>query len=344
MKKKVLALLLAVLLVAVMFAGCTPKQSQSNPSNQQSASQTEKKQLKVAAVYATPIEEPWDGCIHKALLKAEKVYGIKYVWSENVGYSDFEKVLRQYASQGYDIIFGDAFGSEDAVRRVAKDYPKIAFVFGSGEGPANPNLSVFDDWIQEPAYLCGLIAGKITKTNVIGVVGGVPVPEVNRIINAYIYGAKEVNPKVKVKVSFIGSWFDPPKAKEAALSEIQQGADVMYAERYGVIDACKEKHVYAFGNLQDQHNLAPDIVITSAVWDMWPTVKYVIESVKNGSYTAQDLKDWSMMGKGGAKLAPFYEFKDKLPKDVIDLVMKKEQEIKNGQFRVPINEAQPKGD
>ena len=144
----------------------------------------------MAAVYATPIEEPWDGCIHKALLKAEKVYGIKYVWSENVGYSDFEKVLRQYASQGYDIIFGDAFGSEDAVRRVAKDYPKIAFVFGSGEGPSNPNLSVFDDWIQEPAYLCGLIAGKITKTNVIGVVGGVPVPEVNRIINAYIYGAK----------------------------------------------------------------------------------------------------------------------------------------------------------
>ncbi len=341
MKKKVLVVLLAVFMVAVLFAGCAPKQKPAENNNQE---QPQEKVLKVAAVYATPIEEPWDGCIHKALLKAKDEYGIKYVWSENVGYSDFEKVLRQYAGQGYDIIFGDAFGSEDAVRRVAKDFPKIAFVFGSGEGPAAPNLSVFDDWIQEPAYLCGLIAGKITKTNVVGVVGGVPVPEVNRIINAFIYGAKEANPKAKVKVSFIGSWFDPQKAKEMALSEIQQGADVLFAERYGVIDACKEKHVYAFGNLQDQHSLAPDIVITSPVWDMWPTVSYVIQSVKNGTYQAQDLREWSMMAKGGAKLAPFYEFKDKLPKDVLDLVSKREEEIKTGKFRVPINEAPPKGD
>ena len=340
MKKKVLAILLAVLLISVVFAGCAPAQKpQEKPTEK-----PQEKVIKVAAVYATPIEEPWDGAIHKALLKAKDELGIQYDWTENVGYSDFERVLREYADKGYDIIFGDAFGSEDAVRRVAKDYPKIAFVFGSGEGPAEPNLSVFDDWIHEPAYLCGLIAGKITKTNIIGVVGGVPVPEVNRIVNAFIYGAKEVNPKVKVKVSFIGSWFDPPKAKEAALAEIEQGADVLYAERYGVIDACKEKHVYVFGNLLDQHDLAPDYVITGPVWDMWPTVKYVIESVKNGSYHAQDLKDWSMVAKGGAKLAPFYEFKDKLPKDVLELVQKKEEEIKEGKFRVPINEAPPKGD
>ncbi len=340
MKKKVLAILLAVFLVSVLFAGCSSAQKpqQQKPAEQKPA----EKVIKVAAVYATPIEEPWDGAIHKALLKAKKELGIRYDWTENVGYADFEKVLREYADKGYDIIFGDAFGSEDAVRRVAKDYPKIAFVFGSGEGPMDPNLSVFDDWIQEPAYLCGLIAGKITKTNVVGVVAGVPVPEVNRIVNAFIYGVKEVNPKAKVLVSFIGSWFNPTKAKEMALAEIQKGADVMYAERYGVIDACKEKHVYVFGNLLDQHSLAPNYVITGPVWDMWPTVKYVIESVKNGTYHAQDLREWSMMAKGGAKLAPFYEFKDKLPKDVLELVQKKEEEIKEGKFRVPINEAPPK--
>jgi len=336
--RKVLALLIALLLVAVVFAGCAPKEQPQQP-----AQPTEKK-IRVAAIYATPIEEPWDGAIHHALLKAKDELGIDYEWTENVGYSDFERVLREYADKGYDIIFGDAFGSEDAVRRVAKDYPDIAFVFGSGEGPAEPNLSVFDDWIQEPAYICGMIAGKITKSNIIGVVGGVPVPEVNRIINAYIAGAKETNPDVKVKVTFIGSWFDPPKAKEAALAQIEQGADVLYAERYGVIDACKEKGVYVFGNLLDQHSLAPDYVITGPVWDMYPTVKYVIESVKNGSYTAQDLKDWSMMAKGGAKLAPFYEFKEKLPKDVIDMVNKRVEEIKSGKFRVPINEAPPKSD
>ncbi len=341
MKKKVLVLVLSVFLVAVLFAGCAPQQKPAVNTQPKPAA----KVIKVAAVYATPIEEPWDGAIHKALLKAKDELGIQYDWTENVGYSDFERILRGYANKGYNVIFGDAFGSEDAVRRVAKDFPNIAFVFGSGESPSDPNLSVFDDWIQEPAYLCGLIAGKITKTNTVGVVGGLPVPEVNRIINAFVYGAKEANPKVKVQVSFIGSWFDPVKAKETALAEIGQGADVLYAERYGVIDACKEKHVYAFGNLLDQHSLAPNYVITGPMWNMYPTVKYVIESVKNGTYRAQDLKDWSMMAKGGAVLAPFYEFDNKLPKDVIDLVQKKQEEIKNGQFRVPINEAPPsKGD
>jgi len=325
-------------MVVVVFAGCAPKEQPQQPA------QPAENKIKVAAIYATPIEEPWDGAIHHALLKAKDELGIDYEWTENVGYSDFERVLREYADKGYNVIFGDAFGSEDAVRRVAKDYPDIAFVFGSGEGPSDPNLSVFDDWIQEPAYVCGMIAGKITKSNIIGVVGGVPVPEVNRIVNAFIAGAKETNPDVKVKVAFIGSWFDPPKAKEAALAQIEQGADVLYAERYGVIDACKEKGVYAFGSLLDQHSLAPDYVISGPVWDMYPTVKYVIESVKNGSYTAQDLKDWSMMGKGGAKLAPFHEFEDKLPKDVIDMVNKRVEEIKSGKFRVPINEATPKSD
>jgi len=336
--RKVLALLIALLMVVVVFAGCAPKEQPQQPA------QPAENKIKVAAIYATPIEEPWDGAIHHALLKAKDELGIDYEWTENVGYSDFERVLREYADKGYNVIFGDAFGSEDAVRRVAKDYPDIAFVFGSGEGPSDPNLSVFDDWIQEPAYVCGMIAGKITKSNIIGVVGGVPVPEVNRIVNAFIAGAKETNPDVKVKVAFIGSWFDPPKAKEAALAQIEQGADVLYAERYGVIDACKEKGVYAFGSLLDQHSLAPDYVISGPVWDMYPTVKYVIESVKNGSYTAQDLKDWSMMGKGGAKLAPFHEFEDKLPKDVIDMVNKRVEEIKSGKFRVPINEATPKSD
>jgi basic membrane lipoprotein Med (substrate-binding protein (PBP1-ABC) superfamily) len=330
--RKVVALLIVMFLAVALFAGCAPK---TQPS------QETKNVLKVAAVYATPIEEPWDGAIHQALLKAKTDLGIQYDWTENVGYSDFERVLRDYAQKGYNIIFGDGFGSEDAVRRVAKDYPKIAFVFGMGGGASEPNLSVFDDWIHEPAYLCGIIAGKITKSNNIGVVCAIPDPEVNRIVNAYIEGAKSVNPKVYVQVSFIGSWFDPTKAKEMALAQISKGADVMFAERYGVIDACKEKGVLAFGNILDQNSLAPDYVITGPVWNMYPTVEYVVKSVQNGSYQAQDLREWSMMAKGGAELAPFHGFENKLPKDVMDLVNKTEQQIKNGEFRVPINEAPP---
>lgn len=332
MKKLVLVLLVLVMSTAV-FAGC--KKAEEKPPETK---------FKVIGIFATPIEEPWDGAIHQALLKAKQELGVDYEWVESVGYSDFERVLREYADKGPNLIMGDAFGNEEAARRVAKDYPNIAFAFGSGGGPADPNFAVFDDWIHEPAYLCGLIAGKLTKTNIIGVVGGYPVPEVNRIVNAFIEGAKESNPKAKVKVTFIGSWFDPPKAKEAAIAQIEGGADVMFGERYGVIDACKEKGIPVFGNVLDQSELAPEVVVTGPLWDMWPTVKYVIEAVKSNSFEAVDLKDWSMMGKGGALLAPYHNWETKLSQDIKDLVSNRKQEIIDGIYRVNVNEATPVSD
>jgi basic membrane lipoprotein Med (substrate-binding protein (PBP1-ABC) superfamily) len=114
----------------------------------------------------------------------------------------------------------DAYGNEDAVRRVARDYPTIAFVLGSGLGPVVPNVSIFDNWLYEPAYLCGLIAGTVTKSHKIGVVGGYPIPEVNSIVNAFIAGVKEVNAQVHVSVRFIQAWFDSAAAKQAALAQI----------------------------------------------------------------------------------------------------------------------------
>ena len=148
--------------------------------------------LKVAAVFETPIEEPWVNQIHVALLRAKKDMGIQYEWSESVKSADFARVMREYAEKGYQLITGDAFGAERIARRVAVDYPKIAFVFGSGIGPAEPNFGVFDNWIHEPAFLSGMIAGKMTKSNTIGVVAAMPIPEVNRLANAFYAGAKEV--------------------------------------------------------------------------------------------------------------------------------------------------------
>ncbi len=298
------------------------------------------------AVYATPIEEPWDGVIHAALQKAADEGKIRYEWTDDVGYSgDMERVLREVAEQQKpDAIFGDAFGNEEAVRRVAADYPEIAFVFGSGLGPVDPNFSVFDNWIHEPAYLCGLIAGGVTKSNVIGVVGGYPVPEVNRIVNAFIQGVKEVNPDAKVLVTFINSWFDPAAAKEAALAQVDSGADVLFAERFGVIEAAVERDVLAFGNMSDQYELGPDHVLTGPVWNMTPTVEYIIKQIQAGAYTAQDLKDFSMMAKGGASLAPFHGMESKIPPEILQLVQQREQEIKNGTFRVDVDEAPPVSD
>lgn len=334
MKNSLSVLMLVLVLLLAACAPTVPATPLPEKSNVPS----------VFGAYATAIEEPWDGVIHSALQKAQTEGRITYEFTDDIGYAgDMERVLREVAEQKKpDIIFGDAFGNEEAVRRVAKDYPEIAFVFGSGGGPAEPNFSVFDNWIHEPAYLSGMLAGGLTKSNVIGVVGGLPVPEVNRIVNAFIAGAKSVNPDVDVKTTFINSWFDPAAAKEAALAQIDAGADVLFAERFGVIEAAAEHKFYAFGNMSDQKDLAPEYVVSGPVWNMEPTVDYIINQVAGGTYTAQDLKDFSMVAKGGATLAPINtDVMGGVPQELIDQVKAKEAEIKSGLFRVDIDEAPP---
>jgi len=301
---------------------------------------------KVFGAFATQIEEPWDGVIHAALEGEQEAGRIEYSFTDDIGYAgDMERVLRETAETDQpDIIFGDAFGNEEAVRAVAADYPDIAFVFGSGGGPAEPNFSVFDNWIHEPAYLAGMLAGGVTESNVIGVVGGYPVPEVNRITNAFVAGAQETNPEVEVKVTFLNSWFDPAAAKEAALAQVGAGADVLFAERFGVIEAAQENDLVAIGNMSDQEELAPEHVATSVTWNMVPTVAYVIDQVIAAAYTAQDLKDFSMVAKGGAALAPLNaDVAGGIPDDLAALIAEREAEIKAGTFRVNINEATPPG-
>ncbi|MDY7028938.1 MAG: BMP family protein, partial [Spirochaetota bacterium] len=332
MNKGILSILLMVFVVFTISAG---------GEQEQQADDT----FKIAGIFQTAIEEPWDGVVHQACLKAVDELGVKYEFTEKIAAADFEKVVREYAERGFDLIVGDAFlAGEEASRRVAKDYPDIAFAFGSEFGPVDPNFSVFDNWIHEPTYLCGVIAGSITETNVLGVVAAIPINEVNRLVNAFKEGALSVNPDVKVKIAYIGSWFDPPKAKEAAQAQIEAGADIIFAERFGVFEAAKENNVLAFGNMSDQHELAPEVVVTGPVWDLYPTVEYLVKTVRADAYVAQDLKDWSMMAKGGASLAPFHGFEKKLPADVIAAVKDLEQQIKNGVFRVPIVEEQPSSD
>jgi basic membrane lipoprotein Med (substrate-binding protein (PBP1-ABC) superfamily) len=335
---------LTLLAAALALAACGGPAEGPPATGEPAAAPAAAGGLRVAAVFETPIEEPWVNQIHVALLKAKDELGIEYTWSESVKSADFARVMREYAEGGYQLIMGDAFGAERIARRVAADYPDVAFVFGSGIGPAEPNFAVFDNWIHEPAYLAGMIAGKMTESNVIGVVAAMPIPEVNRITNAFLNGAREVNPKVKAKVSFIGSFFDPPKAKEAALAQIEAGADVLYAERFGVIEACVEKDVLAISNMSDQSELGPDHVITGPVWDMYPTVEQAIKLVQAGVFTAQDMGGFSYMAKGGSYLAPYHGFAERLPEEVTQLVAGKTEEIMSGNYRVEVDESTPRSD
>ncbi len=298
--------------------------------------------IKVAAIYTVPVEQQWVSRIHLALNKAVERGDIDYVFSENVANTDYERVMREYAEAGHDLVVGEVFAVERAARKVAQDYPDTAFLMGSSFGPSGENFSVFDNWIHEPSYLTGLIAGSLTKSNTIGVVGGYPIPEVNRLVHAFMDGAREVNPEVKFLVTFIGSWFDPPKAKEAAFAQIDQGADLMYAERFGVSDAAKERGIPAIGNVIDTQAQYPDTVAASALWHMEPSIDRAIDKVKAGDFGAEDYGQYSYMKYGGASLAPLGTFEGKIDGKVMALVEQRQQEIVDGLFRVNVNDSEPK--
>ena len=298
--------------------------------------------LKVAAIYTVPFEQQWVSRIHKALKAAEARGEIEYKASENVANADYERVMREYATAGNQLIVGESFAVEAAARKVAKDFPKVAFLMGSSGKPQVPNFSVFDNYIQEPAYLTGMIAGGMTKTNRIGMVGGFPIPEVNRLMHAFMAGAREVNPKVEFTVTFINSWFDPPKAKEAAFAMIDKGADILYAERFGVSDAAKERGKLAIGNVINTQDKYPDTVVASALWNMEPTIDLAIKNVKEGKFKAEDYGPYSTMKFKGSELAPLGTFEKKVPADLVAKVKAKEKAILGGKFSVKVNDSQPK--
>ena len=297
--------------------------------------------IKVAAIYTLPVEQQWISRIHKALNTAAERGDIDYAFSENVANTDYERVMREYAEQGMQLIVGEVFGLERAARKVAKDYPETAFLMGSSFGPVAPNFSVFDNWIHEPSYLTGLVAGAATESNVIGMIGGYAIPEVNRLMHAFMDGAREVNPDVKFIVNFIDSWYDPPKAKESAFAMMDAGADIMYAERFGVSDAAVERGVKAIGNVIDTSGDYPGTIMASALWHMEATIDKAVANVANGSFEAADYGQYSFMAYGGGSLVMDESL---VAPDVVATVKAKETEILDGLFRVNVNDDRPVSD
>jgi basic membrane lipoprotein Med (substrate-binding protein (PBP1-ABC) superfamily) len=279
-----------------------------------------------------------------ALDAAAKKNEIDYVFSEKVSNTDYVRVLREYCESGVKLIVGEAFGISKEARKVADDYPEIAFLMGDPFKPHGSNFSVFDNYIHEPCYLMGILAGNMTKAKKIGMGGGYAIGEVNRLFHAFMNGATSVKPDIKFKVTFIGSWYDPPKAKEAAFAQIEAGVDIMYAERAGVVDACREKGILAFGNVNDMNKEenGKDVVVTSALWHMESAINHAISLAKQGNFKAEEYHSWTMMAKGGASLAPYYEFENKIDAMVKDQITALANNIVKGKFKVEITDSEPK--
>jgi len=329
----------------LVLAACGGNTGEDEDSGSASSGGGEDK-VSVFGVFATPLEEPWDGAIHAALTAVEEDGKITYDHVDDLATADeMERALRDIiATEDPDVIIGDAFAAEDAVRKVAAEFPDTAFAFGSGGAEQAPNFSVFDNWLQDPAYLAGMLAGGLTKTGTIGVVGAMPIPEVNRIVNAFTAGAQEQNPSARVTVSFINSFFDPATAKQAAEAAIAGGADVLFAERDGVIAAAEENKLPVFGMMVDQQDQAPEYVVSSLIWDMRPTVDAVVKAVADGSYQASNLAEYSFMKNKGSSLAPINTGTAfPIPPELTAAVEKQQAAILDGSVVTPVDENEPAG-
>jgi basic membrane protein A len=255
--------------------------------------------LKVACVHASPVENAWNSRLHDALKAAAKEGVIDYVFSEGVSATDYPRAMREYADQGAKLIVGESYAVEREARQVAADYPGAAFLMGSSGKPAGTNFSTFATRTEEACYLTGMLAATLSKTGKFGAVGAIPIPEVNIEINAFRAGVKEVRPDAKFLIGFIGTFFDPPKARESGLAQIDAGADMLFGERIGTADAAKERGIKSVGVLIDYTPRYPKTVFANAIWNFAPILNAAIADVKAGGKTGKDYTPFSSMKEGG---------------------------------------------
>lgn len=232
----------------------------------------------VAFVYlGNPGDAGWTYAHEQGVKEVEAKFGnrIKVTRVENVPESaDSERVFRDLANKGNKIIIGTSFGYQDFELKVARDFPDTVFLHATGYKHA-ANFGTYDVRMYQGAYLAGVVAGSMTKTNTLGFVASVPIPEVVRNINAYTLGARSVNPKVHTKVIWINSWFDPGKEKQAAETLIEQGADMLLqnTDSSATLQTASEHHVHAFGWDSDMKKFGPDAHLGSVVahWGVYYT-------------------------------------------------------------------------
>ena len=271
-----------------VLVGCGKKEEPAAPAAAASAPKAEP--LKIAFAYVGPVGDGGWTFAHDTARKAlEKEFGDKIVTSyvENVPESaDAERVIRDMATQGNKLIFGTTFGYMETMAKLAPEFKDVKFEHGTGYKTAE-NLRTYDSRTYEGAYMAGVIAGKMTKTNVLGVVASIPIPEVIRNINSYTMGAQSVNPKIKTKVVWVNEWFNPPKESEAATSLINGGADVLMqnTDSSAVLQTAEKMGKRAFGWDSDMTAYGPKAHLGSAIINWAPYYIKTTREVLDGTWT-----------------------------------------------------------
>jgi simple sugar transport system substrate-binding protein len=320
------------------LAGCGKKEEAPPPAPTPVAAASappKAEPLKVAFIYIGPVGDGgWTFAHDNGRKAVEKELGDKVVTSfvEKVPESaDAERVFRDVASQGNKLIFGTTFGYMEPMLKTAAELKDVKFEHGTGYKTAE-NMRTYDSRTYEGAYMAGIIAGGMTKTNTLGVVGSIPIPEVIRNINSFTMGAQSVNPKIKTKVVWVNEWFNPPKETEAAQSLLNGGADVLFqnTDSSAVLQTAGKAKKYAFGWDSDMSAYSPEAHLASAVINWGP---YYIKATKDalaGTWKGNESSWWGV--KEGA--IDIVSISDKVPAELKTKVETVKAGLKDGSFAI----------
>ena len=329
---------LAALAASAALIGCgkkdAPAPAAAAPAATPSASAPAPKPepLKIAFAYVGPVGDAGWTYAHEQGRKAvEAEFGdkVKTSFVENVPEAaDAERVIRQMVADGNKLIFGTTYGYMDPMMKVAADTKDVKFEHGTGFKTAD-NMRTYDSRTYEGAYLAGIIAGSMTKSNTLGVVGSIPIPEVIRNINSFTLGAQSVNPKIKTKVVWIGKWFDPPKEGEAAQSLINAGADVLFqnTDSSAVLQTAEKNKKLAFGWDSDMSAYAKEAHLGSAVINWGPYYKKAVKDALDGNWKTH--QEWWGVKQGAIDMV---SVSDKVPAEVKAKVEAAKAGLKDGSF------------
>jgi len=295
-KRSVIKLAALTAVAAAALVGCGKKEE---PKAQAPAAAAKAEPLKIAFAYVGPVGDGGWTFAHDNGRKAiEKEFGDKVVTTfvEKVPESaDAERVIRDMAQQGNKLIFGTTFGYMEPMLKVAADFKDVKFEHATGYKGAE-NMRTYDSRTYEGAYMAGVIAGKMTKSNTLGVVASIPIPEVIRNINTFTLGAQSVNPKIKTKVVWVNEWFNPPKESEAATSLINGGADVLFqnTDSSAVLQTAEKMGKRAFGWDSDMTAYGPKAHLGSAIINWGPYYVKAVRDVLEGKWTGNSGVWWGV--------------------------------------------------
>jgi basic membrane protein A len=330
----VLVVLVSMLVFAVGCGGSSQEPPATSSQEGTPTGDSQDEPYKVAFMTVGPIGDGgWNFAHHVGKLGAENnLPWIEATFVENIPENqDAERTMVQFAREGNKIVFACSFGYMDYVKKAAAQFPEVYFL-NCAHFESGANYGNYYGRMYQPRYLSGIIAGKMTETNILGYVASHPIPEVIRGINAFALGAQSVNPDVEVRVVWTNSWYDPAAEKEAGRSLLESGADII-AENIDTaapLQAAEEVGKYGIGNNIDMSQYAPKAVLTTPVfnWDKFYTM--AIEKIKDGKF--DEMKNyWGGLADGTVDLAPYGPM---VPQDVIDLVEAKKQEIIDGKWDV----------